>query len=132
MLLGLFHTVLLPGLMPAHVGIMRRRDFNLPLRHFLHSLKNSVRLAVLAVAKEGKADVVLLLFGLAGAVFVFHAAGTRPFAGTRRDSVRIRCWFQVAVWLSTLAALISNPQCRKQIDAPLKSFSDEFRVERMT
>lgn len=87
---------------------------------------------MLAVASEGKADVVLLLFGLAGAVFMFHAAGTRPFAGTRRDSVRISCWYQVAVWLSTLAALVFNPRRRKQIDAPHRSFYDEFRVERMT
>lgn len=87
---------------------------------------------MLAVASEGKADVVLLLFGLAGAVFVFRAAGTPPCAGTRGDSVGIRCWDQVAVCLSTLAALISNPRRRKQIDAPLRSFYDDFRVERMT
>lgn len=130
--LGPFLTVLWPGLMPAHVGIMRRRDFNLPLCHFSHSLKHSERLALLAVANEGKAAAVLLLFGLARAVFVFHAARTRPFAGTRRDSVGIRCWYQVAVWLSTLAALGFNPRRRKQVDAPLTSFSDEFWVERMT
>lgn len=87
---------------------------------------------MLAVASKGKADVVLLLFGLAGGVFVFHAAGTRPFAGGCRDSVRIRCWYQVAVWLSTLAALILNPRRSRQIDTPLRSFYDEYRVERMT
>lgn len=67
------------------------------------------------MANEGEVEAVLLLFGLAGAVFVFHAAGTRPFAGTRRDSVRIRCSHQVAVWLSTLAALLFNPRRRKQV-----------------
>lgn len=112
MLLGPFRTVLLPGLMPAHVGIMRRRDFNPPLRHSSHSLKNSERLALLDVANEGKAAAALLLLGLARAVFVFHAAGTRAFAGTHRDSVGIRCWDQVAVWLSTLAALVFSPRSR--------------------
>lgn len=81
---------------------------------------------------EGKADAVVLLFGLAGGVFVFHAPGTRPFAGTCRDSVRIRCWYQVAVWLSPLAALIFNPQRKEQIDVPLKSFYDEFWMEGIT
>lgn len=63
---------------------------------------------------------------------MFHAAGTRPFAGTCRDSVRIRCWYQVAVWLSTSATLIFNPRCVKQIDMSLKSLYDEFWMERIT
>lgn len=63
---------------------------------------------------------------------MFHAAGTRPSAGTCRDSVRIRCWYQVALWLSTSATLIFNPRRLKQIDMVLKSLYDEYRMERIT
>lgn len=56
----------------------------------------------------------------------------RPGHGRSLDSVGIRCWYQVAVWLSALAALVFNPQPAGQIDVALKSLYDEFWMEGIT